>query len=296
MRADKPFPTMEVACARGDGQTKWLRIHAYPTEHRPDGSFDYIGTLMDISDERQSRIRREINTRLSTLGEMATGIAHELNQPLFLITMAGENAVLEAQKAAPNRGYLAQNLERLMTQATRAIKIVEHLQAFTRHDAEREEPVSLAAAIDGARSLIGGMLQQWQIELHLELPAALPLVIGQPTRIEQVLVNLLLNARDALNSMPVGQRRITLSATIGDNTVQLHVADSGTGVPDEILPRIFEPFFTTKNPNSGTGLGLSICHGAMRTMGGDISVRNDPAGGAVFTLTFRIAEAVTAAA
>ena len=140
------------------------------------------------------------------------------------------------------------------------------------------------------------MLQQWQIELRPELPAALPLVIGQPTRIEQVLVNLLLNARDALNSMPVGQRRITLSATTGDNTVQLHVADSGTGVPDEILPRIFEPFFTTKNPNSGTGLGLSICHGAMRTMGGDISGRNDPAGGAVFTLTFRIAEAVTAAA
>ena len=296
MRDDKPFPTMEVACARGDGQTKWLRIHAYPTEHRPDGSFDYIGTLIDISDERQSRIRREINTRLSTLGEMATGIAHELNQPLFLITMAGENAVLEAQKASPNRGYLAQNLERLMTQATRAIKIVEHLQAFTRHDAEREEPVSLVTAIDGARSMIGGMLQQWQIELHLELPATLPLILGQPTRIEQVLVNLLLNARDAMNSMPVGQRRITLSATTDDNSVQLHVADTGTGVPDEILPRIFEPFFTTKSPNSGTGLGLSICHGAMRTMGGDISVRNDPAGGAIFTLTFRTAEAITAAA
>ena len=102
--------------------------------------------------------------------------------------------------------------------------------------------------------------------------------------------------RDAMNSMPVGQRRITLSATTDDNSVQLHVADTGTGVPDEILPRIFEPFFTTKSPNSGTGLGLSICHGAMRTMGGDISVRNDPAGGAIFTLTFRTAEAITAAA
>ena len=296
MRADKPFPTMEVACARGDDQTTWLRIHAYPTEHHPDGSFDYIGTLIDISDERQNRIRREINARLSTLGEMATGIAHELNQPLFLITMAGENAVLEAQKAAPNRGYLMQNLERLMTQATRAMKIVEHLQAFTRHDTEREKPVSLAAAIDGARSLIGGMLQQWQIELHLELPVTLPLILGQPTRIEQVLVNLLLNARDALNSMPVGQRKITLSANTAEDTVQLHVADTGTGVPDEILPRIFEPFFTTKSPNSSTGLGLSICHGAMRTMGGDIGVRNDAAGGAVFTLTFRIAETMTAAA
>ncbi len=294
MRTGQSFPTMEVACNAADGRIRWLRIHAYPTAHNPDGSFDYIGTMIDISEERQNRIRTEINNRLSTLGEMATGIAHELNQPLFLITMAAENAVLEAQKAAPNRGYLAQNLDRVLTQAMRASKIIEHLQSFTRQDQEREEPVSLAVAIDGACSLVGSMLQQWQIELHVELPATLPLVLGQPTRIEQVLVNLLLNARDALNATPVGRRRITISATAGANTVQLHVADTGTGVPDEILQRIFEPFFTTKGPN--TGLGLSICHGAMRTMGGDISVEKHPTGGAVFTLTFRTAETITQAA
>lgn len=296
MRTGQSFPTMEVACNAADGRIRWLRIHAYPTAHHPDGSFDYIGTLIDISEERQNRIRTEINTRLSTLGEMATGIAHELNQPLFLITMAAENAVLEAQKEAPNRGYLAQNLDRVLTQAMRASKIVEHLQSFTRQDQEREEPVSLAAAIEGACSLVGGMLQQWQIELHVDLPATLPPILGQPTRIEQVLVNLLLNARDALNATPVGQRRITISATAGASTVQLRVADSGAGVPEEILQRIFEPFFTTKGPNTGSGLGLSICHGAMRTMGGEISVDKNPTGGAVFTLTFRTAETITQAA
>ncbi len=296
MRTGRPFPPMEVACRRGDGQTRWMRLHAHPTKFNPDGSFEYIGTMMDISEERQNRIRTEINARLSTLGEMATGIAHELNQPLFLMTMAAENAAAELQKPTPNRTVLAQSLERVRTQGVRAGKIIEHLQAFTRQDSEREEPVSLAAAIQGALSLVGSMMQQWQIELRLHLSPGLPPILGQPTRIEQVLVNLLLNARDALNPKPVGQRRITLFATADGDAVRLQVADTGGGIPEAILPRIFEPFFTTKGPDAGTGLGLSICHGAMRTMGGDITVRNSPDSGAVFTLTFRAAQAITVAA
>jgi len=126
------------------------------------------------------------------------------------------------------------------------------------------------------------------VAVEVDLPADLPLVRGRMVQVEQVLLNLLINGRDALLALPAKQRRLRISAELEAGKVVLHIADSGPGVPVELLSRLFEPFFTTKSAGEGTGLGLSFCRTMMEGFGGSISVSNAH-GGAVFSLRFALA-------
>ncbi|HEY0420183.1 MAG TPA: ATP-binding protein, partial [Acetobacteraceae bacterium] len=160
--------------------------------------------------------------------------------------------------------------------AQRAKAIIDHLRAFGRTDPGSLEPISVAEAVAGATMLAGAALREAEITVTLDLPAGLPPVQGKLLLLEQVLINLLLNARDALLEGPSAVRRITISAAVvvdkaAGERVALTVADSGPGIPAAALPRLFEPFFTTKPTGQGTGLGLSLCHGIMRSLGGAIS-------------------------
>lgn len=195
-------------------------------------------------------------------------------------------------------------LRRIMSQADRAKAIVTQLRAFSRVDVAALEPVDLGACVHGMMVLAGQALRDDNVQVQIELPDSLPPVVGQPILIEQVLLNLALNARDALRERAVERRRLRIGAEVGPaaDEVTIKVTDSGPGFTPNVIERLFEPFFTTKPPGLGTGLGLSISRTIMRGLGGRISAANaspfgEPTGqtleGAEFTLVFRRAPLVT---
>jgi signal transduction histidine kinase len=280
----------EYRLRRPDGGVRWLSECARIAVRLPDGGSEVVGTIADVTAERELAAQAAMTSKLSMLGEMASGMAHELIQPVTAISLGAELATLVLQRLPTDVAAIARTLETITTQSRRAGEIIDQLRLFGRADQGPSGPVRLEAAVQGALALVAGLLRDASIEATIELAADLPPVFGRVVPTEQVLVNLCLNARDALLTRPAGQRRLLISAEAEGNEVRVRVADTGGGLPPAVLARLFEPFVTTKPAGAGTGLGLSICLRLMRSFGGDITARNTDAG-AVFLLTFRAAAA-----
>jgi C4-dicarboxylate-specific signal transduction histidine kinase len=268
--------------------THWVREQCRVIRTHPDGRRDIVGLLSDITREREIAANAFTTSKLATLGEMATGVAHELNQPCAIIGIATEVALMEMEKGGEaDLASARTRLEEVLTQTDRMRRIINHLRAFTRPDASPEEPLSLSAAMDGALGIATGVLRDNGIRVSLDLPGDLPKVLARLVPLEQVLVNLLLNARDAMADVPQAQRAIAIMAGLDPDRpgmVRLTIRDHGHGIPQDILPRVFEPFYTTRPVGKGTGLGLSIAYGTIRASGGMIEIANHPDGGVVATL------------
>ncbi|MGG5810993.1 sensor histidine kinase, partial [Falsiroseomonas sp. CW058] len=282
----------EFRLRRPEGGWIWVRDSLRVLEPRADGSAEMVGCVADLSEERTVQAGAQENARLAALGEMATGLAHELNQPLAVMSLAAENAMRALQRRGPAAlPDVQERLGRISQQARRARDIVEHLRAFG-HPAEGAlEPVPPGSAVEGAVLLTNAALRAAGIAVTVDLPHDLPRVMARLTALEQALVNLLLNARDAIEQRrgegtPPGQVRIAARRQGG--RVLLTVADNGGGIPETAMDRLFEPFFTTKPPGQGTGLGLPAVHAAMRSFGGTVAAANSDEG-AVFTLSFEAA-------
>jgi len=274
----------EGSFAHRNGQRRVLNV-AMRANRRADGIPEIIAIWTDVTAEREQAWQVAQANRLSTLGEMAAGIAHELNQPLTAIAMTGEVAMMKLDQTQPDVAGARERVERMTDIAHRAASIIKNLSEFAIDRHADNAPVSLAEAIARTRLLVERMIQVRGITLEFLLPDDLPLVRGDLVRIEQVLVNLLMNARDVLEERQVEAPRVVVTASADAAHVRLDVSDNGGGVPAEVLDRLFDPFFTTKGPDRGTGLGLSISRAAMNAMQGHISVRNGTHG-AVFTLLF----------
>ncbi|WP_203075684.1 sensor histidine kinase [Falsiroseomonas ponticola] len=270
----------------------WRTLHtlARVLVRRHDGGAEIVGYTVDVSARREAEARAKASARLASLGEMAAGLAHEIKQPLQTISLAAEIAQLEARQG--NAQSVDESLERIVEQAGRTADMIDRLRRFARggEDGVPPQAVPLAAAVQGALDLTRSALRDASIEVEVALGEPTPIVQGQSVLIEQVLSNLLLNARDALTTRHASApRRIRIAVAPGANgIVRLTVADTGGGIAPEVMARLFEPFVTTKGPDKGTGLGLSICHGLMKGMGGSIEAHNE-AEGAVFTITLKAA-------
>lgn len=268
-----------------DGSWRAMQTTALVLTRRPDGGAEIVGYTVDVSAQRAAEASAMAAARLASLGEMAAGLAHEMKQPLQTISLAAENAqMFLAQGKAVE---VDRRLGRIVEQTQRTAELIEHLRRFARGAdvASPPEPVVLAAAIEGAMALAHSALREADIAVEVALCDPAPVVRGKMVLVEQVLSNLLLNARDALVALPAGApRRIRISAAPGAGaTVVLTVADTGGGIAPAVLARVFEPFVTTKAADEGTGLGLSICRDLVTGMGGTIEARNT-AEGAVFTI------------
>lgn len=238
-------------------------------------------------------------SKLASLGEVATGLAHEINQPLGVIRLAANNARTGMARGLPPE-HLASKLDRIVQQTERMSRIIDHMRIFGRKSDDRLQPCRPREAVEGALQVVGAQIRLDQIELCPHYAADLPLVLCRQDQLEQVLINLLQNARDALDD----RRRqagedfparigIEVSAEEGDEgrrLVRIDVSDNAGGIPDAIRERIFQPFFTTKPPGKGTGLGLSVSFGIVRDHGGTLSVANGSEG-AVFSIRLPAAPA-----
>ncbi|WP_198374064.1 sensor histidine kinase [Neoroseomonas rubea] len=289
--------TVEWALQRPDGSLAWMRTLARALERRPDGSALVVGYVTDVTDARRLVAQGMNAAKMATLGEMATGLAHELNQPLAVIATAAETALRRLKSAgAEGAADASVRLERIVNQALRARAIVDHLRIFGHADEGEPEPLSLLGAVEGAVSLVGNQLRLANIALVIDIPPGLPKIHARLVPVEQVLVNLLTNARDAIRGAGIDGGTITVSARETARGIELRVSDDGPGISAAVIDRVFEPFFTTKEVGKGTGLGLPICYGTMKSFGGSIVVGNRRAGGAEVTLTFPSAAATMRAA
>ena len=260
-----------------------------------------MGDLRDTTAEIQRR-EQELRDKqeqlvqagkLATLGELTTGVAHELNNPLNNIGLFVGNAVDLVDLGVADRERIVRELKNAMQQVRKATEIISRLRTFGRVASVSREPVSIDQVIERALSLMQEQLRGRDIEIDLDLSPAAPVVVGNAIQLEQVFINLLTNARDAMADSP--RKMVRISTRVVHDVVDLVFSDTGSGIPEGLEQRIFDPFFTTKEVGGGTGLGLSITYGIIKDHGGTIAVANRPQGGAVFQIRLPRAPADTPA-
>jgi len=225
--------------------------------------------------------------KLATLGELTTGVAHELNNPLNNIGLFMGNALDLIGLGVTDKEHIARELQNAMRQVRKATEIISHLRTFGRVAPVSRELVSMNQVIGRALSLMQEELRLREIEVELDVSARHAVVMGNPIQLEQVLINLLTNARDALVESP--RKVIHIACEVRDRVVDLAFSDTGPGIPEGLERRIFDPFFTTKEVGRGTGLGLSITYGIIKEHGGTIAVANRPGEGAAFLIRLPLA-------
>lgn len=242
-----------------------------------------IGRLIifdDITDRAELEQQLIQAEKLSSIGLLAAGVAHEVNTPLAVISTYAQ--MLARQISGDEQK--ARMLEKIAKQTFRASEIVNSLLNFSRTSHTEFGDVNLNRTIEETVNLIEPQLRKAGIKIDLSLAPQLPLIKGNAGRLQQVFLNLFLNARDAMEEG--GTLRVRTSASEG--SVQVDVADTGKGIPPEILSRIYDPFFTTKPAKRGTGLGLSVTYGIVREHGGTIEVESLPGAGTCFHLDFPV--------
>ncbi len=253
------------------GERTWL-VRSFPFE---DGESQVL-VFKDVTDEREVSRRLFHAEKMSAVGQLAGGVAHEINNPLGGILAFAQLMSRDANRTAEDQ----ENLRLITDAAVRAKKIVESLLRFSRRPREEEKgPVVLSQVVDDALFLLQSQLKEGRVEVVREYGDAVAL--ANANQIQQIVVNLVVNALQAM----AGDGRLTVSAAAaGPGRVRLAVADTGPGIKPEVARRIFEPFFTTKPEGQGTGLGLSICYQIAEEHGGSIRLEPSPAHGACFVL------------
>ena len=225
--------------------------------------------------------------KLATLGELTTGVAHELNNPLNNIGLFVGNAIDLIEHGLTDEEQIIRQLRHATQQVGKATEIITHLRTFGRAAPVSREPIALRQVIERALALMREQLRLRGIDVVVELGSREPMVLGNPIQLEQVFINLLTNARDAVANSP--RKAIRISASVDSEAVELAFADTGHGIPTGLERRIFDPFFTTKEVGKGTGLGLSITYGIIKEHGGTISVVSPSGVGATFVIRLPLA-------
>ena len=233
---------------------------------------------LELASARQKLLRSE---RLAAVGLLAAGVAHEIGNPLGAITGYAELA--RERLAAGSTAQAKDFLSRIASDARRIDAIVRDLLDLSRPERVELAAVAVPPVVFEALATARAQERFGGVAVEVDLSEDLPLVRADARRLSQVLLNVLLNAADAMG----GRGRIRVLARAARGEVELTVADEGPGIPAEDLPRIFDPFFTTKSPGQGTGLGLSVCHALMEAFGGSISAEAGEPRGAVFRLMLK---------
>jgi len=244
-----------------------------------------IFIFSDITEMQHQRAQLEQATKLATLGEMATGIAHEINQPLNAVKLMAENIRRGMEiNSEKTQGRVADKMQQIIAQIDRAATITTHMRKSARNATEEDLFSEIPDTVAGCQNMLASRMRLEDIEWLVTCEEPLPPAAIHPLRLEQVLLNLMGNAMDAIASTKADQKWIRVEAHQGErDTVSLSIEDSAGGIPENVIQRIFEPFFTTKEVGKGTGLGLSISYNIIKDAGGELTVENTQHG-ARFTI------------
>jgi PAS domain S-box-containing protein len=276
---------------------KSLYVNIYARRGKWSRKYGIIATTADITESMVKETELIQASKMSTLGEMATGMAHELNQPLSTIEVGTQfirDSVKQGQQISEADLVLVS--EQMAQQVARASRIIDHLREFGRKADLQREKVDINQPLKGVFTVLGQQLKVRGIEVIHDLKEDLPPIIGDNIRLEQVIVDLVINARDAMEEKRKQyagghiDNTLTIRSLQENDQVVVTLTDTGTGIADDIRDKIFEPFFTTKKVGEGTGLGLSIAYGIVRDYGGSIQVESQVGKGTTFKISFPACE------
>ncbi|MFL5561944.1 MAG: ATP-binding protein [Gemmatimonadaceae bacterium] len=293
----EPIPdSMDLRWVTRDGRAMIIRSTSQP-RYRRDGTFEYFeGIVEDVSERRRQEEMLRRSERMAGLGSTLAGVAHELNNPLTAVIGFAQ---LMSKTARSDEDRIG--LETIHREALRAARIVKDLLTFSRkQEGTRLEHLDLNAVVEYILSTRRYALETRGVRCILNLQPSLPPISGDRSQIEQVLLNLIVNAEHALSDAldaPVPQvsggaprGAIGISTEREGDVVVLQLSDTGCGIAPEHLTRIWDPFWTTKAEGEGTGLGLSVVHGIISSHGGTIEVDSDVGGGTTFTVRLPVAQ------
>ena len=235
--------------------------------------------VRDITEQRRTQTQLQQAEKLAAMGQLVSGVAHEINNPAAIISGFAQTLLLD--QLPPDQ---RETVQMMYDEATRIGRITSNLLAFARAGSKERTLVELNEIVRRTFALRSYHLSTLNITVNLELDDANPKAWANGSEVQQLLLNLLINAEQALTTVPE-RRAITIRTMAGDDGLELQVADTGPGIPPDIQEKIFDPFFTTKPEGMGTGLGLSICYGIVHDHGGRISVHSVPGNGATFTVS-----------
>jgi PAS domain S-box-containing protein len=268
------------------------RAYAQLIEYEDHAATHFI--LDDITKQKELARKARLNElrlyhedRLTALGIMAAGIAHELNQPLNTIRVVTDGLLFGKDEGWDlDQEELFDNLEMASRQVVRMSDVIQNIRNFAREDREKSVgDVNANEAIKNVFSMIGRQLEAHGVSVQNNLSPDLPPIKTDLNRLEQVIMNLVVNARQALDTCSHDCKKLLIETGTYNGSVFIKVSDNATGIPDDLLVKIFDPFFTTKEVGKGTGLGLSISQSIVSEFKGRIEVSNNKNGGATFTVT-----------
>lgn len=284
-----PEEGFELKFKRRNGELFDVFIHEAPLIDDKGRHAGWMGSLIDVTERkraeelaRQQQERLQSTARLVTMGEMASSLAHELNQPLAAIASYNAGCANMIESGAPDMGELSAVLKKSAEQAQRAGRIIRRIYEFVRRAEPRSEPCDLGAIIEEVLALTEADARRQHVRIVREMPASLPTIMGDRVLITQALLNLVRNALEAMRALADEGRLIEVRMTAGSNDVEISIADHGCGIDEAMAARLFEPFYTTKS--EGMGMGLNICRSVIEAHHGRLDYEPNPGGGSIFRI------------
>ena len=278
-----------------DGRRIYVNIRVSPSEFH--GERVLLATTSDITKRLEAEEQLAQAGKMALLGEMATGVAHELNQPLSVIKTVSSFFIKKINSGQPlDPETLNTMLGKVDSNVDRATKIITHMRTFARKSEIKFSRVQINDVLERAFDIFSQQLKVHGIEVERDFAPDLPMILVDPDRLEQVFINLLINARDAVEERwsgreyGPGDKKITVRTVLSNGMVRVDVEDTGPGVDESFRDKIFDPFFTTKEVGKGTGLGLAISYGIVKECHGDIRVERRAGPGAVFVISFPVGD------
>ena len=281
LRSESGIHNIYKFTLRQNGREAILNLAVAPLVSKDGQQIGRLIIFDDVTDRATLEQRLMQADKLSSIGLLAAGVAHEVNTPLAVISTYAQMLAKQISGEDPK----SKLLDKIAKQTFRASEIVNSLLSFSRTSGTDFVQVDINKLVRETFSLVEHQLQKSQVKVAFEVDGGLGLVKGNSGKLQQVFLNLFLNARDA---MPNGGK-LAIRTWTEDDHARIEVADTGDGIPAEYLARIYDPFFTTKGPKKGTGLGLSVTYGIVREHGGNIEVSSKLGEGTVFLITFPLA-------
>lgn len=288
LAGEGPERGFEIQLKRRDGEVFPALIHEAPLIDADGRQTGWMSSVIDISDQkraaelaRQQQERLQATARLVTMGEMASSLAHELNQPLAAIASYNAGCLNRLADGAADVVGMKAALTKSTEQAQRAGRIIRRIYEFVRRSEPKSEPCDIAQLLDETFALVDSDLRRNGIHLQRDY-ASVPVVDGDRVLLGQVFLNLVRNAMEAMRDCPAGHRNLVVTVADRDGQIQVSISDSGCGISPDIAERLFEPFFTTKP--EGMGMGLNICRSVAEAHHGRLWYEANPDGGSIFNV------------
>ncbi len=285
-----PVGGFELRFQRKNGECFDALVYEAPLIDVDGRHTGWMGSVLDVTERkrteelaRQQQEKLQATSRLVTMGEMASTLAHELNQPLAAISSYNTGCLNKLDSGNFTPAELRGALEKLGTQAQRAGKIIRRVHDFVRKSEPKLAECDLAEVIDDAIGFIEHFAQKRYVRIERELPGWRHPLLADQVMIEQVLLNLMRNAIEAMGETPLEKRHLAIRASEHDGVIEVRVADNGSGIADAVKERLFTPFFSTKP--DGMGMGLNICRSIIEFHKGRFWVEDNPTGGTIFAFT-----------